>query len=438
MAVKLTELEVKSASVPKRGATTIWDTEIAGFGLRVFALSSRRRRENLPAARSFFLNYRLGGFERRHTIGDWPTWSAAAARERAKELRRDIENGGDPAGEKRERRQAPTVQDLIDRYITEHLPSKTAGGHRTKIAAQRINDEKVMLAEIGHHLGKHTKVADIHAGDIKEMHQKISKSIRRHGPRSVRANRILAIASKLFALSLVPRAGENKPWRDAVAGNPCKGVKRNPEEARERFFSHAELAAISDALAVYGDAAKEPGRTVAKAAADCVRLVMLTGCRPQEAMFAAWKEFDAEPGFWVRPSAHTKQRKVHKLPLSPPAIELIERSRKQHKGGPWVFPGAVPGEPIAAFHHVWSHVRKRAGLGNDARLYDLRHTFASIGAGGGLSLPIIGRLLGHTQARTTQRYAHLGDDPVREAAEKIGKVIAGAGQPGAKLMGIKG
>ena len=397
----------------------IWDADpkVPGFGLRI----------GRGGAKSFFLNYHLDGRERRLTIGRWPTWSVEAARERAKELRRAIDNGHDPAGEKRERRDAPTVQDLIDRYVAEHLPTKTAGRHGSKVARQRVNDEKKMLDEIGHHLGKHTKVADIHAGDIKDMHRKISESIGRHGPRVVRANRILAIASKAFSLSLVPEAGENQPWRNAAQGNPCKGVARNQEEAKERFFSQAELAAISDALEDY------PG-----VAADCARLIMLTGCRPAEAMHSQWTEFDSEPLFWVKPSAHTKQRKTHKLPLSPPALELIDRLRQRRKSdAAWVFPGQNPGEPLAALWHVWHFVRKRAGLGKDARVYDLRHTFASVGAGGGLNLPIIGRLLGHTQSRTTQRYAHLADDPLREAAEKIGAVISGAGKPSADIVPLK-
>ena len=229
----------------------------------------------------------------------------------------------------------------------------------------------------------------------------------------------------MFSLPLVPRAGETLPWRNAVQGNPCKGIKKNQEEGRERFFSQTELAAISDALAKY------PG-----VAADCVRLVMLTGCRPAEALKASWSEFDAEPGFWCKPSAHTKQRKVHKLPLSPPAIELIDRLRKKRKGK-WVFPGDKPGEHLAALWHVWHFVRNEAGLGKDARAYDLRHTFASVGAGGGLSLPIIGRLLGHTQPRTTQRYAHLADDPLREAAEKITTVIASAGKKKADVVPLR-
>jgi integrase len=300
------------------------------------------------------------------------------------------------------------------------LPRKSA-------SAARVADEKRMLAEIGKHLGKHTKVADVHGGDVRDMHRKIGESIGRGGkPRLIRANRILTVCSKMFSLALVPRAGETLPWRNAVLGNPCKGIERNHEEGRERFFSAAELAAISDALAEYDGVA-----------ADCARLIMLTGCRPSEAMKAEWSEFDNEPGYWIKPSAYVKQRKTHKLPLSPAAIELVERLRGKRKGT-WVFPGDKPGEHLAALWHVWHFVRKRAGLGKEARAYDLRHTFASVGAGGGLSLPIIGRLLGHTQPRTTQRYAHLADDPLREAAEKIATVITGAGKPGAPVVPLRG
>jgi integrase len=249
------------------------------------------------------------------------------------------------------------------------------------------------------------------------MHGKISQSIGRGGkPRKVRANRILTICSKMFALSLVSKAGENTPWRNAAQGNPCKGIQKNHEEARERFFSQAELAAISDALAKY------PG-----VAADCVRLIMLTGARPAEAIKATWEEFDKEPGYWIKPSAHVKQRRVHKLPLNPSAKELIERLRRK-RGSKWLFPGDKPNEHLAALHHVWTHVRKETGIGKSARIYDLRHTFASVGAGGGLSLLIIGKLLGHTQARTTERYAHLTSDALREATEKIDKVITGKGK----------
>lgn len=394
--------------ITKLAGEAMWwddDPKATGFGVRSYPGGSK----------SFFVDYRLHGRQRRYTIGPFPRWSAEAARDEAKKLRRDIDRGVDPAGDKRARRTAPTVQDLVDRYVEDHLPKKA-------LAPVRLRDEMKMLAEIADKLGKHTKVAEIHGGDIAGMHRRITES-----GRPVRANRILAIASKMFSLSLVPLAGETLPWRNAAQGNPCKGVLKNREEAKERFFSQSELTAISDALARYRGGA-----------ADCVRLIMLTGARPIEAMKASWEEFDKEPGYWVKPSAHTKQRKVHRLPLNPAAIELIDRLRKKRKGK-WVFPGEVPGAHLTVLSRVWNFVRKDAGLGKDARAYDLRHTFASVGAGGGLSLPIIGRLLGHSQARTTQRYAHLADDPLREAAEKIGTVIAGKGKgKGAAVVPLRG
>jgi integrase len=394
------------------GGEMWWDDDpkAMGFGVRSYP----------GGGKSFFVDYRIEGRQRRVTLGPYPRWSVTAAREEAKELRKQIDRGFDPAGQKRERREAPTVQDLIDRYIADHLPKKST-------EKMRVADEKKMLAEIAKHLGKHTRVADVHDGDVEAMHRKISESIGRGGkPRRVRANRVLTVASKMFSLSLRSKDGENSPWRNAAQGNPCKGIERNHEEGRERFFSQAELAAISDALAEY------PG-----VAADCVRLITLTGCRPAEAMRAEWSEFDNEPGFWIKPSAHTKQRKIHKLPLSPAAIELVERLRKK-RVGKWVFPGDIKNEPLKALWHVWHFVRRRTGLGQDARVYDLRHTFASIGAGGGLSLPIIGRLLGHTQSRTTEKYVHFADDPVREAAEKITTVITNAGKPGAPVVPLRG
>jgi integrase len=390
-----------------------WDNDpkATGFGVRTY----------LGGSKSFFIDYRIEGRQRRYTIGPFPRWSVTAAREEATRLRREVDRGVDPAGVKRERREAPTVADLIERYEEEHLPRKS-------VSEQRIEDERKMLAEIGQRLGRHTKIAEVHGGDIREMHRRISESMGRHGPRRVRANRILAIASKMFSLSLVPRAGETLPWRDAAQGNPCKGIERNREEPRERYFSKSELERIADALASY------PG-----VAADCVRLIMLTGCRPGEAMRATWEEFDKEPGSWIKPSAHTKQRKVHKLPLAPPALQLIDRLREK-RTGKVVFPGDIESQPLQTLFHVWSHVRKQAQLdkdekGNEARIYDLRHTFASVAVGGGLNLPIIGKLLGHTQSRTTQRYAHIADDPLREAANKVGAAIAGGGANAVPLVG---
>ncbi len=455
MPTKLTERAVKGIEAPQSGAATVWDSEVTGFGHRRFAPSSRRPQ----GARSFFINYRVDGAERRFTIGSFPEWSVEEARSEAKELRRRIDRGEDPASEKRDRREAPTVAELAERYRTEHLPKKAK--------SSQVNDWQMIKNEILPRLGSR-KVADVHHGDAEALHQSITA---RGVPK--RANRVKAVASKMFSLALKPMEGETAPWRDQAQGNPFKDIESNPEEGRERFFSEAELAALSDALTAYGP----------KPAGDCIRFIMLTGCSPGEAMTATWNQFAVEPGFWVKPSARTKQRRVHKAPLGPAAIELLEQIRERETTkrarSEFVFPGQVYGQPLKHLHKTWKEISGTAtvsqwadsrdpqitgligelekSLGRrptvmecealaeassvklppgltDARIYDLRHTFASVGAGGGLSLQIIGRLLGHTQARTTQRYAHLADDPLREAASKITTTIAGAGRRTADVV----
>jgi integrase len=177
---------------------------------------------------------------------------------------------------------------------------------------------------------------------------------------------------------------------------------------------------------------------------------MLTSARRGEVLGARWEMFDLEAGVWVKPSAHTKQRKQHRVPLSAPALQLL-RAMRADATGPYLFPGRE-GRPLTDVKRSWLAVCRRAGLAEratkrprpgggsarageavatvwrpTARLHDLRHTYASILASQGLSLPIIGALLGHTQPQTTARYAHLLDDPLREATERVGPVVAGNG-----------
>jgi len=450
MAQKLTDALVRNEEASASGTRTLWDGAhkgaVPGFGARIFAPTKR----NPEGARSFFLNYRAEGIERRITLGEFPTHKTADVRNEARELRKRIDAGEDPASDRRKRRDAPTVQDLLDRYVQDHLPKKACFG------TYREKDEHRMLDRIGDGLGRARKVADIHHADIEKLHRAVTDS-----GHSVRANRVLALASKMFSLALKPRAGEHEPWRTAAQGNPAKGVARNHEEGRENFFGEAEIAAIADAL----DLADE------KSCADAVRLIMLTGCRPMEAMRARWPQFDAEPGFWIKPSSHTKQRKTHKAPLGAAASALIDALRETRTESPWVFPGRDASKPVTTVKKLWGATRKRAsvllwlnapdprvsGLISSlmeqagrlpsieeamaaaaiakvslpsslatARIYDLRHTFASFGAGSGLGLPVIGKLLGHSQARTTQRYTHLADAQMIEAAEGIDKMIAGA------------
>jgi len=458
MAVKITDKWIgEQVRIMGRGGAPevvgrpTWDSELKGFGLRWL----KPTKLHPTGARSFFISYWLAGVEKRFKIGNHPEWTAEAARAEARDLRRRIDRGEDPARDRKERREAPTVRDLSERYRADHLP--------TKAPSSQVNDWAMIQNDILPAIGDR-KVADVHEGDIEALLRAITKR-----GRPVRANRVRSVISIMFSLAMKRREGEEAPWRSQAQGNPCKGVARNHEEGHERFFSQAELAAISDALGAYG---KTP-------AADCIRFIALTGCRPGEAMHATWEQVDAEPGFWVKPSSHTKQRKLHRVPLGPAAIELIAEIRERRESDPrrstseYIFPGQGHGEPLKQLRSTWEAVAEAASIAlwrdgkdpkvaalvadmerslrrpptvkevialaqgqrltlppapHDARLYDLRHSFASIGAGGGLSLQIIGRLLGHTQMRTTMRYAHLADDPLKEAATRITATIAGAGK----------
>jgi integrase len=421
MPVKLTKDIVESEPAPVKGTTLLYDDQVKGFGLRVFAPTDRHP----LGARAFFLNYIINGIERRYTIGRYPDWSVVAAREEARELRKRVDRGEDITAEKRARAEAATVKDLGARYKEQLLgkPIKTIKDCSRHIDAFILPFKPTTRSpKMADRL-----VTEIHSGDVEALHKAITKD-----GHSVLANRVLATLSSMFTLSMKPMAGEDKPWRTPGLGNPCKGVERNHEEGRERFFSEGEIAAISDALNEYGAVKRNspPHARSAIASANLIRWIMLTGCRPGEAMKAKWSEVDEQPGFWIKPSSHTKQKKTHKLALSPPAIEFLDRLRVDRGDGvEWIFPGQKPGRHLMSYSECWDFVRERAGVPAD-RAYDLRHSFASFGAAGGLSLEIIGRLLGHTKASTTQRYAHLADEAMKAAAAKIGGVIHNAGNGG--------
>ena len=188
--MKLTNEFVREVPAPKTGSAMKWDTghdsSVRGFGVRISAPTKRTP----EGARSFFFSYRVDGYDRRVTIGEFPTMKVGVARDHAAELRKRVLAGEDPAAEKRENRESPTMQDLVDRYITDHLhmPSEQEGK-----GDPRTNDVRRMLNEIADFIGRKRRVKDVHVGDVEAMHRKITES-----GRPVRANRILAIASKAF------------------------------------------------------------------------------------------------------------------------------------------------------------------------------------------------------------------------------------------------
>ena len=388
MRKRLTPTDVFSLPAPKKSNCIYYDAPgkkgsafISGLGLRVTATGTR----------AFIFNYRTkAGRERRFTIGSPPAWTIAMARAEAKKLRAEIDQGGDPLAELNSVRHAKTVRDLSAIFEHEHIPTlrpSTVGDYKAIIAYK-------VLPAIGA-----KKVADIVYDDIASLHRKVTRS---SGPYS--ANRTLALLSRMFALSI--RHG----WRE---NNPCQGVTRNPEEKRERYLSAEECVRFAEALT------RCPGQDVA----DMIRFSLLTGARSRSEVCAArWADFDLVAGTWTKSASTTKQKRLHHLPLSAPALQLLVRLRERASpDAVLVFPGRQGGIR-AGFDYYFKRVCKDAGIEN-IRVHDLRHTLGSHLASSGFSLPLIGALLGHSNPNTTARYAHLMVDPQRRAVDRVAATV---------------
>jgi integrase len=401
MAEKLKDTLIRSLPAPAKSNRITYDDEVAGFGIRITA----------AGARSFVLNYRTrSGRERRYTIGGWPDWNATDARAEARKLRAHIDRGGDPLADVEAEREAPTVSQLCDRFEVEHLPRKRPG--------TAADYRRMLNNHIRPHFGAHAKVQDINFADIDRLHRKITAA-----GHPYRANRVIAVLSKMFALAV--------RW-SMRQDNPCRGIERNIEYGRRRYLSGDELVRLTQALATHPD----------EQAANVIRVLLLTGCRRGEALSMRWADLDLTKGVWSKPASSTKQKEAHEAPLSAPARQLLAEIREEQFGkhkarGEYVFPSHGTAGHRVEIKRNWRELTKTAGI-SGLRIHDLRHSFASELASGGASLPLIGALLGHTNPTTTARYAHLFDDPQRAAVERVGAVIDAAGKPAVEpVMKIK-
>jgi integrase len=378
---KLTKRTVEAAEV-KASEYFLWDDEVPGFGLRV-----------LPSGRKgFVVQYRAGRRPRRISLGPSTVLTCEQARTRAITIIAAVRNGDDPAAKRDADREALTVTELADRFDREHisvrLKESTAKGYRRMI-------ERVILPALGRH-----RVTEVTRADIAKLHHDM-----RHIPYD--ANRCLEIISKMFNLA--------EMWGLRPDGtNPRKHIKKYPEEKRERFLSAAELRRVGEVLREM----EQEGVELASAIA-AVRLLMLTGCRLGEIMRLKWDYVDFTGRALRLPDSKTGAKVVH---LGQPALDVLA-AIERIEDNPWVVTGTLPGAPLYDLQPFWQRVRTRAGL-KDVRIHDLRHTFASTAVAAGQGLPIIGKLLGHTQLQTTARYTHLAADPVRVAADQVSGQIA--------------
>lgn len=383
----------------KRGHIIHYDGALPGFGLRV----------TKAGARSFVLNYRADGIERRITLGSIAANATQASlksvlvemRAKATHIKGAAKyDGRDVLAERKASRERATVADLAERYLETHAPKKRASSQK---------NDKAMIDNFVLPALKNRRVEDVEFEHIDALHRKISKD-----GSPIAANRVVSLLSKMFSLAI--------KWklRSQSSGNPAKGIERNPEEGRRRYLTRDELKNLGMALAAHRK----------KSSANAVRLLLLTGARRGEVLGATWDQFDLDAGVWTKPSAHTKQKKEHRVPISGAARLLLVQMREDAEKAaakekvapsPLLFIGP-DGKPQSDLKHFWAGICEDAGI-TGVRIHDLRHTYASVLASAGQTLPVIGQLLGHTNPNTTARYAHLFDDPLRAATERAASVI---------------
>jgi len=394
---------------PRQGEYFVWDGSLSGFGLRVQS----------TGAMSYVVKYRAGSGRsaptRRLTLAKAGTITPDEARTLAKKTLGSVAHGADPAAQRAADKRASTFAEVAEQFLTEHVEAK-----RSASSARSYRDllERLASSEIGKR-----KADKITSAEIQRLHSKNA-----HTP--YQANRLLRVLSSLFTFA-------GKIHVVPVGFNPCRGIDYFPEEGRERYLTTLELAQIGEAireaetigLPYTVDATKPKAKHAPKEAsrrtvigphaAAALRLLILTGARLREILHLRWEHVDFERGLLLLPTSKTGKKTIV---LNAPALAILNALPRS---GEYVIAGTSVDSPRSDLKKPWKAVAARAGL-TGVRIHDLRHTHASVGAGAGLGLPIIGKLLGHTQTATTQRYAHLDNDPLKKASENIGSRLAAA------------
>jgi integrase len=380
--VKLTK---RSVEAPSSGSKDIIlrDNEIKGFLCKITP----------KGRRSYMLYYRTKeGQERKPLIGVHGDITCNQARSIALEWKAIIANGGDPSSDKQGSRLAPDVYQLCNRYMTDYATGR-------KKASSLRNDAQMIERFIQPAIGRR-KATSITNEDITKLHNSLRKT-------PYQANRLLALLSKMFSLA--------EAWGIRPQGtNPTQFVEKFPEEKRQRYLSEDELESLGAVL----DAAETDQSELPQVIA-AIRLLLLTGCRLNEILTLKWSDID-----WGRGLLNLEDTKsgYQVRPVGNAALTYLD-TLSWKDDLEFVIPGRDKSKPLVNLGKPWRRIRDKAEL-TDVRIHDLRHTHASAAAGLGNSLPIIGRLLGHTQAATTQRYAHLADDPIRTAADQVAEQIS--------------
>jgi integrase len=366
MHVKLTKRIIEAAALPAEGQVFLRDTVQPGFAVRV-----------TPTKRTFILECRVYGRSRRITLGRYGPLTVEEARKEAIKKAAEIAAGGDPTEARRAARAAVTWGDLEARYRTDWLPRK-----------RNVRNDRSML-DTKLAAWRARPLVTITRAEIITLHGSIGRA------HPYRANRLIALIRKMYNLAEL--------WGLHPGPNPCKGIPLFPEKKRDRFVTPAELPRLWRALE------EEPNPFLRAV----FLLALLTGARSGEVLAMKWEELDLVRGVWRIPN--TKAGRPHYIPLARPALEELKRLPRLHDN-PYVFPGRGGRGHLTKLATAWRAIRTKAGIA-DVRVHDLRRTLGSWLAASGASLPLIGKVLNHSQPSTTAIYARLDLEPVRGVLE---------------------
>ncbi len=361
---------------------TVWDTDIAGFAIRCQRQS-----------KTYSLKTRIAGRQRWFTIGKHGApWNPATARAEALSILAEIGQGKDPATKRDGASKEPDVQMLIERYLTEEIFSKKKPATQTQYEGCL---RRLANPIIGKLKARHVSFADVAA-----LHHKL-----RDHP--YQANRTVAVLSAMFS------------WAELVGlrergTNPAKGIRKFKEKQHDRFLSADELGNLGQAFE-----GLLKSKEINFFAIAAIRLLIFSGARKSEILSLQWEYIDFEGARLLLPDSKTGKKMVQ---LSAPALEVLSTIPRL-AGNPHVIVGKNDGAHLVNLHKPWKRICAAAGIEN-VRVHDLRHSFASVAASGGATLQIVGKLLGHTQIATTERYSHLAEDPIKQANEEVGQKIA--------------
>ena len=358
-----------------------WDRELLGFGVRVYPNGTK----------VYVVQTRAGGKSKRIAVGRHGVISPDQARRKAAQMIARIKAGEDPNPEATKKPSDPTVAELAERYLVEHVQVRCKP--RT-VEACRWLVKKFVLPDLGD-----MAIDEVEREHISDLHHK-------HRNTPYQANRILEVVRKMFNLA--------EAWGLRKDGsNPCRHVQKYKEKKRERFLTDDEFHKLGQVL---NEIEAEGPENLS--AVTAIRLLMLTGCRLNEVQTLRWEDVDLEAAELRLRDGKTGARMV---PLSATAVSVLS-ALPRPDDNPWVIVGKKPGAHLTDLQHPWRRIRARAGL-EDVRIHDLRHSFASRALALGESLPMIGKLLGHTQVQTTARYAHLANESVKASGSRVGDSI---------------